>query len=191
MRHRYWSFAGVAVALLAILSFAGEAPIQGAKIEYYPLEKFSSAPAWVLAKLKARGCRIPQANYFNSKPHNLIRGEFAKKGQVDWAVLCSKSNKSSSIVLLSLSKQKCAEELAIADDSNFVQQVDSNQYQFSRLIKTATKSDIAQYRKREGDQPPLMDGGLDHEGIIDEFAGKGSSIYYCKDGKWVELPGGD
>ncbi len=140
------------------------------------------------AQLKTRGCRIPQAGHFNPKPHNLIRGEFVKKGQVDWAVLCSKNNKSS-IVLLSLSKQQCTQELAVADDSTFVQQVDSNQYRFSRMITTATKSDIARYMKREGGQPQLMDSDFDHEGITDEFVGKGSLIFYCKDAKWGETAG--
>ncbi len=181
---------GAAVVTLATPSFAAEVPIQGAKIVYHPLEKFSGVPTWVIAELKTQGCRIPQASYFNPKPHNLIRGEFVKKGQIDWAALCSKNNRSS-ILLFSSSKQKCTQELAIADDDSFVQHVGSNQYKFSRIINTATKSNIVRYIKREGYRSPLSDSAVEHEGITDAFAGKGSLIFYCKDGKWVELPGGD
>lgn len=167
---------------LAAPTFAADPPAQG-NIVYYPPAKFSDAPAWVIAELNARGCRIPQAPHFKKERHNVIRGEFVAKGQVDWAALCSTNGKSS-IVLLSTSKKKCTQELAVVDDSAYVQQVDSNRHAFSRLISTATSSEIARYVMRNSP-------GFDHEGIIDEFAEKASTIFYCREGKWVELQGAD
>ena len=163
---------------LAILAFAADLPAQGNMV-YYPPEKFSGVPAWVVAELNARGCSIPQALHFRKGPHNLIRGEFVLKGQADWAALCSKNGKSS-IVLLSTNKEKCTQELPVTGDSAYVQQVSSNQQAFSRLISTATSKEITPYAMQ--DSP-----GFDHDGIIDEFAEKASSIIYCREGTWVEL----
>jgi hypothetical protein len=33
--------------------------------------------------------RVPPQDALTKKPHNVIKGAFAKPGQVDWAVLCS------------------------------------------------------------------------------------------------------
>jgi hypothetical protein len=49
---------------------------------------FPELPGNVVRALQGRGCTIPQEAY-TKKRHNVIRGEFAKPGQIDWAVLCS------------------------------------------------------------------------------------------------------
>lgn len=170
------------VMVLAGPAFAAEPHAHGGVVYYSPAE-FSDVPVWVVAALNARGCRIPQATYFKKERHNVIRGEFVAKGQIDWAALCSKNGKSS-IVLLSTSKATCTQELAAADDSAYLQQVDANLHAFSRLINTATPSEIARYVVQKNPE-------FDHAGIVDEFAGKASTIFYCRDGKLMELPAGD
>ena len=47
---------------------------------------FPELPRNVVRELHRRGCTIPQP-YTNRKA-NVIRGEFAKPGQTDWAALC-------------------------------------------------------------------------------------------------------
>ncbi len=180
----------VVTTLAAVPGFGVGLVFGGEKIVYRPPETFADVPAWVVTELKAQKCRIPQAVHFNPKPHNLIRGEFVTKGQVDWVALCS-NNDRSSILLLSRSKQKCARELASADDIVYVQQVAENQFEFSRVIETAGKTDIARYVREQRAPSPLMKEDIDHEGITDAFVEKSSSIFYCKDGKWVELQGAD
>ena len=54
-------------------------------------------PANLVQDLQRRGCTIPQ-EHFTKEPHNVIRGEFAKPGQTDWAVLCSINRVSSILV---------------------------------------------------------------------------------------------
>src|SRR5436309_14838260 len=49
---------------------------------------FPGLPGSVVQELQRRGCTIPQEAY-TKKPHNVIRGNFARPGQTDWAVLCS------------------------------------------------------------------------------------------------------
>lgn len=148
------------------------------------------APAWVIAELKARGCRIPQASYFDPAPHNIIRGEFVAPGQLDWAALCSR-NKQSSIMLISKHSRGCSSEVNLADDSIYVQQVAAHQHGFSRIISAATKEDVVRYIKREGSKSPLSPGQIDHAGIVDQFMDKASLVLYCHGGRWLELKGAD
>jgi hypothetical protein len=58
---------------------------------------FAELPKQIMLELQSRGCTVPQV-YGAPKPHNVIRGEFQRKGQVDWAVLCSRNGLSSVLV---------------------------------------------------------------------------------------------
>jgi hypothetical protein len=58
-----------------------------------PPSSFRELPREVIEDLQNRRCAIPQAvpgSSGHSNPHNVIRGEFVKKGQTDWAILCSR-----------------------------------------------------------------------------------------------------
>ena len=50
-------------------------------------------PVSVVQKLRNRGCRVS-----NKKPKDIIRGEFLKPGQSDWAALCSTKKTTSLLV---------------------------------------------------------------------------------------------
>jgi hypothetical protein len=67
------------------------------EIRRFKPSEFKSLPEAVVKELEQMGCTIPQSDV-ETEPHNVIRGEFARKGQVDWAVLCSKEGKSSVLV---------------------------------------------------------------------------------------------
>ncbi|MBZ5542923.1 MAG: hypothetical protein LAO07_04495 [Acidobacteriia bacterium] len=71
-----------------------------------------------MKQLESRGCTIPQSAEF-SAPHNVITGEFARKAQKDWAVLCSTQGKSTILVFWG-GPAKCFAELASAKDRDFV-----------------------------------------------------------------------
>jgi len=58
---------------------------------------FPELPRNIRRELERRGCTIPQV-WEDRKPHNVIKGEFTRKGQTDWAVLCS-LNRVSSILI--------------------------------------------------------------------------------------------
>jgi hypothetical protein len=55
-----------------------------------PPTAFPELPKNLVTELKRRGCTIPQVAGFN-KRQNVVRGEFAKPGQIDWAMLCYSS----------------------------------------------------------------------------------------------------
>jgi hypothetical protein len=155
---------------------------------YIAPETFVEAPARVVAELKARGCMIPQAS--DGKAHNVIRGEFIVRGQVDWAALCSRQGKSS-ILLISDHEKKCPEH-AIRQYAAYMQQIDRHKKtQYSRLIRKETRKGIVKRLGASEEPSPLAREQVDHDGIEDVYVGKASTILYCTEGKWVELDGAD
>ena len=179
---------GIAVATFIATSACSNSTLAtgGPTVDYYPPGRYSEAPTWIIAELKNKKCLIPQASYFDPLPHNLIRGEFVTKGHFDWAVLCSRNNKSS-ILLLSKSKQVCSQELLSVDDSNYIQQVAQNRFRFSRMIDPISKKDLIRYAKQNKNQSALKETKFDHDGIVNKFLEKSSSVFYCDNGKWIKI----
>ncbi len=67
------------------------------KIGRLPPAAFPMLPISVVRELRRRGCTIPQEDY-SKTPNNVISGQFAHRGQRDWAVLCSIKGESSILV---------------------------------------------------------------------------------------------
>lgn len=152
-----------------------------------PPSAFPKLPRQVRRSLRSRGCTIPQA-FADAKPHNVISGEFARRGQTDWAVLCSRNGVSSILVFWGGSARSVA-ELAKGADRNFLQVVDGNgKIGFSRSIIAVGRGHILNhYRAYGGPKPPR----IDHQGIDDGYLEKASYVLYYHRGKWLELQGAD
>lgn len=147
---------------------------------------YPALPAAITHELQRRGCAIPQTLY-RKKPHNVIRGEFAKPGQTDWAVLCSINGVSSILVFWNGIAANPA-VLAPLQDRNFLQTIDSTDPGFSRLITPVGRDFITRhYDAYGGTKPPP----LDHQGIDDAFVEKASVVWYLYGGKWLKLTGAD
>jgi len=145
-------------------------------------------PPEFVEKLNTRGCTIPQFDSGGSTeaaaamPTNVIEGEFAKRGQKDWAVLCS-NGKTSTIVIFWSKPTSCSSQLARLDDPHFMQLGADKKMHFSRALTASDPSrDASQHRG-----PKQMT----HQGIYDAFVGKSSSLFYCNEGKWRIYPGAD
>jgi hypothetical protein len=148
-------------------------------------------PPEFVQKLNRRGCSIPQldegpdvqtSESKATEPTNVIEGEFAKKGQKDWAALCS-NGKTSTIVIFWSKPTSCASQLARLDDPHFMQLGADKKMHYSRSITASDPSrDASQHRG-----PKQMS----HQGIYDAFVGKASSLFYCNEGKWRIFPGAD
>ena len=147
---------------------------------------FTHAPNRVTQRLRKQGCLIPQAQDV-PVPNNLISGEFAAKGQKDWAALCSR-NGSSAVVVLWGGKSRCDSVLAEADDSLSMQGDGGGKFVYSRMISPIGKPEILGHQKAYGGKVPSV---LDHQGIDDIFVGKASVTRYCHKGKWLDLQGAD
>jgi hypothetical protein len=157
-----------------------------------PPSAFPALPPELQKQLAARACTIPQVeNEAQTKSTNAIHGEFARKGQTDWAVLCSDGQKSSIVVYWGKSAA-CPAELASWDDSTRLQADASGRMVYSRQITPIDRKGILAYLAAGGTAPSRASlPALDHQGIEDSFVGKASEIYFCSEGKWRLLEGAD
>lgn len=163
-------------------------------------------PAAFVEKLNSRGCGIPQfgevgraasssanhagdaagggANGTAGEPTNVIHGEFARHGQEDWAVLCSKGG-SSTIVIFWGKTTACPASLARLEDAHYLKRGADKKMRYSRSIRALGKSELGD----RGGIAGLKD--FSHQGIDDRFVGKSSAFFYCSGGKWKIFPGKD
>ncbi len=148
---------------------------------------FPQLPQKIMHNLQTRGCTVPQS-YGNSVPHNVISGEFIKKGQKDWAILCSK-NKVSSILVFCNGSTKYVAKIAEAEDRGFLQGIDgAGNIGYSRAIDVVDRNYILEhYKAYSGPKPPP----INHQGIDDGFLGKASTVLYYYGGEWLKLQGAD
>jgi hypothetical protein len=165
-------------------------------------------PPQFVEKLNARGCMIPQFGAVGrvgntagtgdatgssvtagepattGEPTNVIHGEFARHGQEDWAVLCSKGG-SSTIVIFWGKTTACPASLARLEDAHYLKRGKDKKVRYSRSIRALGKSDL-------GDRAGIAGlKSFSHQGIDDRFVGKSSAFFYCSEGKWKIFPAKD
>ena len=160
-----------------------EADLQVTRLEP---SAFSELPGNIRRELEHRGCTIPQI-WGDRKPHNVIKGEFTRKGQTDWAVLCS-LNRVSSILIFQNASEQNPSELAREADIEKLQGVGGDVIGYSRAISSVGRQFILDhYHVYGGPKPPK----IDHQGIDDAFVGKASVVHYFDAGAWLQLTGTD
>jgi hypothetical protein len=158
-----------------------------------PPSAFPSLPEIVKRDLERRKCTVPQADPAAIGPapdrdqlHNVVHGQFQRRGQTDWAVVCSR-NRVSTILVFWGGRADNVSELEQRPDANFLQSWDVDTIVFSRTIAVASEAHIRDYFRRDEATPPV----LEHAGVEDIFLGKASSVWYWRTGKWVRLTGAD
>ena len=97
-----------------------------------PPSAFPELPKSIRRELERRGCTIPQV-WADKKPQNVIKGEFTRKGQTDWAVLCS-LNRVSTILIFRNASEQHPSELARESDIDKLQGVGGDAIGYSRAI---------------------------------------------------------
>jgi hypothetical protein len=171
LRRASWRVGLIIVCLLAAsASLSGQ---DSESIHRLPPSAFKELPHSIVRKLVDRRCLIPQVD----APHitrktNVIHGEFARAGQVDWAVLCSKGGQSTILIFWG-KDSKCPSQLNTAKDADI------------RYIDSVSEGDLLR------DADPPTPGLMKHQAIDDGFDGKGSMVYYCTDGQWKIVAGAD
>jgi len=185
--HKHKIILLILVLILSVTCFAYGDEWDAANLQTKRLAPtaFPELPKNIIRELQTRGCTIPQT-YDNSKPHNVIHGEFAKKGQYDWAVLCSK-NFVSVILIFWGGSEKNISEIAEMPDKTFLQGVDGGRIGYSRAISIVKQYIMDHYKAYGGLEPPP----IDHKGIDDAFIEKASLVHYYYRGKWLQLTGAD
>jgi hypothetical protein len=159
------------------------------RIVRLPPAVFTGVPVSVRTDLEHRGCRIPQLGpAFGSHLSNLIGGEFARPGQRDWAVLCSRGD-SSEILLYWGGRTDQVEVRALAADAASLQSMGPVGIQYSRYLAVADSATIVTHAREYGG--PLPPGPITHDGLEVGFAEKASAISYWHNGRWYSLQGAD
>jgi hypothetical protein len=150
------------------------------------VENYPELPPNVAEALQSRRCTIPQPNQ-DGPARNVIQGEFFRKGQKGWAVLCS-SRGQSSILVFRNSYDSTPNEIAESTDTRFILDTWQGGKMYSREISVVDQKFILRhYRAYGGLKPPQ----IDHNGIDDAFLEKASITWYWYSGKWVQLQGAD
>ena len=152
-----------------------------------PPTAFPELPENLVQELQRRQCTIPQ-EAVQKKPNNIIKGEFARAGQTDWAVLCSVKGVSTILVFWNGSGNNPA-AIAPWEDSGYVQDIGGGRWGYSRSIAPVSVDDIFRYHDLEHLGIPLPP--IEHQGINDAFEGKAFLVWYYFDGQWLKVAGGD
>lgn len=155
-----------------------QTPPEASKARKLKPSDFPALPSKIRTELQRRGCAIPQVTFEGvemKEAQNVISGEFARKGQTDWAALCSRRGQTA-IHIFWGRPTKCASVIGSEPDNA------------ERYIGMADAKYIREHYEAYGGTkpPPLL-----HQGINDGFAEKGSQVWYCYQGKWRVLQGAD
>ncbi len=140
-------------------------------------------------ELERRSCRIPQLGpAFGAQRSNVVSGQFARPGQHDWAVLCSRAD-SSRVLLFWDGRADDVKAWEPALDAGWLQSMGPGGIQYSRYVAVADSASIVSLAREYGG--PLPPGPITHDGLEVGFAEKASSIAYWFNGRWYALQGPD
>jgi len=159
---------------------------------YLRPDDFKNVPAQVRSRLNQQLCLIPQ-DVETAGPHNLVAGEFAQRGQRDWAAYCSVRGKSKVIVIWGGPSHCEGGPFGDdrVDDDSLHQDADPEQW--GRTPPHGSFAKLSVVRRAEvpaRQQAGIAEGHLLKSASHDALQTTsivGTSGVYCQDGKWLEL----
>jgi len=179
------------VAFLFIIATISAVAQRGAH-EYQVVESFvtrlsprafPALPVQVAAALEREGYTIPQS-WNDSLPHNVIVGEFRRRGQRDWAVLASR-NHESRIIIFWNGLDRDTSYVSTREDILSMQDQGNRGISYARYIQNV-RPDVFDPRCGNVDS---TSSNTDHDAIKDHFIPRESDIFYFRKGKWFDCPG--
>jgi hypothetical protein len=162
-----WLAAEAHVSLAQQTKIGSAAVSKGDPVKRLAPSEVPGLPVEFVEKLNARGCTIPQFDVASSlpaassgtsdaaaaAPTNVIRGEFARAGQEDWAVLCS-NGKSSTIVIFWGRETACPGSLARLEDAHYLTAGGkSKSLHYSRAIRALGENDLSERARMSALRP--------------------------------------
>ncbi len=142
-----------------------------------PLDSFHSLPPGARTVFERRGCRVPQSPYAGTSPSNVVQGHFGRKDQTDWAALCA-AGETMIVVIAWGGPAACPDTL----------QRTAQPVSEEHGIAAVDSAYIEQHEQWYGGERSFP---VDHEGIDFGIEDKASTVWYCHDGEWWQLPGAD
>jgi hypothetical protein len=178
-----------AAAACAFLPTRGFAQVQDPQFEAAARAAARLAPAdvpglpdSVEVALREHGCTVPQyRSEEDAAANNVIRGEFAQAGQLDYAALCSRAGRTSLLVIWGGSA-RCADETQTGADVDAMVGAD-DEVVYARQIQLLPKARAEEFAWLE--TPSL--GRIEHDGILHSVGEYQTSFLYCRGGRWIEI----
>jgi hypothetical protein len=138
-----------------------------------PVESYPKLPSKIAVILHSRGCNIRQVSQ-GRQAQNVIQGEFFRKGEKGWAVLCSITGKS---LILVFRNEHDTSPYAIGEsrDDQFIMDTGHGAKVYLREISSVDRKFILHYYHVYGGPKPPQ---IDHNGIEDSFLEKASVVWY-------------
>jgi hypothetical protein len=171
------------ILLLFAAVASAQTPSQDVQKRVSP-DAYTTAPPMIRAELKKQHCELPETQHWDQTRLNIVPGHFADRSQNDWAAICIGSDGSTHVIVFWGKSAPCPAEI---HDGWALQGHFKAGEAGSLYLLAAQAKQILEYRKFFGDphENPVV-----HEGI--EVGGEEASlIYYCHQGKWLELQGND
>ena len=137
-------------------------------ITYIAPNSISDLPPHVISALEKEKCLVPKWSY---QFGGVTKGEFARPGQRDVAVICTRNNHSRILMFW-------------GGPAGGPSEMDS----IGQFISTVDKRYILEhFAAYGGNKPPK----ITHQAINDHYLEKASIVKYCHQGGWIELTGAD
>jgi hypothetical protein len=153
------------------------------RVPRFAPDRFPTLPPAARDVFNKISCAVPQMSATGG-PQNVIAGEFAAKGQRDWAALCSDG--STTVVRVAWGgPARCEDGVGARQDSESMTQVPPSMFTYDRTISTATTEHIGRALvrfKTTLPEPPAHDA-------IEDTNRKAPALYYCRGGRWLTVPG--
>ena len=145
------------------------------------IDRFSALPPTVREAFTQINCQVPQST--PAAPANVIQGEFAARGQRDWAALCSDGTLTQIRVVWGGSA-RCDDRVATTQDADTLVATAPGVYTYNRTIATATAAQVerllVKYRTTLPEDPA-------HH-AIDDATDRVSVLRYCAGRQWLSVP---
>ena len=152
------------------------------KLPRFTTERFAALPPTVREQFRLMNCQVPQPS-LTGGPQNVIQGEFAAKGQRDWAALCSNGS-TTEVRIVWGGAVRCEDRLAARQDADTLTQPSPGVYNYSRSITTASTGQLNRVLVRSTAKLSETPG---HDGIEDTID-RVSLAHYCAGNHWQTVP---
>jgi hypothetical protein len=156
---------------------------------YLRPSEFPNVPRRVRQRLESLHCLIPQ-DVETPVPHNIVIGEFARKGQQDWAAYCSR-NATSKVLIIWGGSSTCSGEpfgLQSFPDDSIYRNADPQQW--GRMPPPGIFWKLSAVRPEEVLARHLVKS-IPHHDALERSSIMGANGVYCMNGKWREVWYGD